>query len=83
MTECYIGKFIKKGPTPSIIFPEGYTFKDEYYIIEKSGNSVVITPYSIEGLAKELGKDTELVKQVVDKGTELLTFRHIKVNLKK
>ena len=84
MTKGYLGKTINKGPTPSVIIPRECSdiFNGrEYYIIKKCGSSTVITPYSEEELAKELGRDVDEIKRVVDTGTELLTFRHIEVDL--
>lgn len=84
MTKGYLGKTINKGPTPSVIIPRECSdiFDDrKYYIMKKSGDAITITPYSIDELAEELKKDVDTVKRVVDTGTELLTFRHIEVDL--
>lgn len=81
MTKGYLGKTINKGPTPSVIFPEGCSdiFKNrENYIIRKSGNSVIITPYSDEEI---IGKFGERIEETLKMPKELLTFRHIEVDL--
>ena len=86
MVKAYLGKFLSRGPTPSVTFPGEFSgvFKDRpYYLMKESDGSIIITPYSIDELAEELGRDVNDVKRVVDKGTELLTFRHIKVDLEK
>jgi len=84
MKKCYIGKTINKGPTPSFILPDECSDifeKKNYYIIEKSFGKLTITPYSKDELAEMLKKDIDTMEKVVDDGTELLTFRHIKAEL--
>ena len=44
MTKAYLGKIIKKGPTPSVIFPKECSgiFEDRrYYIIKQSDRKAI------------------------------------------